>query len=185
MSSSPTVEETPLPGVLVLVPRRHRDGRGWFCESWSAAGMAAAGLEVDFVQDNHAFSCDRNTLRGLHFQAPPHAQAKLVRVTAGAVLDVCVDLRPNSPTFGKHVRVRLDDVDHDMLYIPAGMAHGFLALENNTVFAYKCSAYYAPQAERTILWNDPDLNIDWGIEAPIVSEKDRAGSRFADRAWQQ
>lgn len=144
----------------------------------------ATGVDTHFIQDNESAS-QAGVLRGLHLQIAPHAQAKLVRVVSGAVWDVCVDLRKDSPTYGEHIGVRLDAVDHDMLYIPAGMAHGFLALEDNTVFSYKCSAYYAPQAERTLLWSDPDLNINWGIDNPIVSEKDMAGTRFAERAWEQ
>jgi len=176
---------TAIDGLVRLRPKVFTDARGYFLESFNAAAFAKSmGIHEPFVQDNESRSM-AGVLRGLHLQAAPHAQAKLVRVSAGAVLDVCVDLRADSPSFGKHVSVRLDAVDHDMLYIPAGLAHGFLALENNTVFTYKCSAYYAPQAERTILWNDPDLNIDWGVQTPIVSEKDMAGTRFADRAWQQ
>lgn len=175
---------TALEGLVRLRPKVFTDDRGCFMETFNADAFAeATGIRTPFVQDNESRS-RAGVLRGLHLQAAPHAQAKLVRVAAGAVLDVCVDLRKGSPTFGKHVSVRLDTANNDMLYIPAGMAHGFLALEDNTVFAYKCSAYYAPQAERTLLWNDPDLGIDWGIQAPIVSEKDRAGTRFADRAWE-
>ena len=171
MSSSPTVEETPLPGVLVLVPRRHRDERGWFCESWSAAGTAAAGLEVDFVQDNHAFSRDRNTLRGLHFQAPPHAQAKLVRCSRGAVLDVAVDIRKGSPTYGRWAAEELSEENGRQLFVPEGFAHGYLTLIDGAEVQYKCSAGYAPAHEGAVRWDS--CGIDWPLEGrPVLSPKD-------------
>jgi dTDP-4-dehydrorhamnose 3,5-epimerase len=179
------VIRTPIDGLLRLRPRVFADPRGHFLETFNISAFAAtAGITATFVQDNESRS-HAGVLRGLHLQAPPHGQAKLVRVPAGAVLDICVDLRPDSRTFGEHFSTRLDAVDHEMLYVPEGMAHGFLALEDNTVFAYKCSAYYAPQAERTILWNDPDLKIDWGIKDPVISDKDLTGSRFADRLWEK
>lgn len=179
------VHKTPLDGLLRLRPRVFADERGHFLEPFNTATFAkATGITAPFVQDNE--SCSKaGVLRGLHLQTNPHAQAKLVRVVKGAVLDVCVDLRQGSATFGEHFSARLDNVDRDMLYIPAGMAHGFLALEDDTIFAYKCSAYYAPTAECTVLWNDPDLNINWGIEAPLVSAKDLAGYSFASRAWEK
>lgn len=179
------VFQTGIDGLLRLRPRVFTDDRGYFLETFNVQVFSeATGINKTFVQDNESRSTV-GVLRGLHLQAAPYAQAKLVRVVCGAVLDVCVDLREGSATFGKHVTVRLDDVDHDLLYIPEGMAHGFLALEDNTVFSYKCSNYYTPQAERTIVWNDPELNIDWGIRNPIVSEKDMAGSRFAERTWKK
>lgn len=176
---------TALDGVIRIRPKVFGDSRGQFMETFNEAAFSkATGLHVHFRQDNQSTS-QAGVLRGLHLQTAPHAQAKLVRVVSGAVLDVCVDLRKGSATFGKHVSLRLDAKDHDMLYIPEGMAHGFLALEDNTIFSYKCSAYYAPQAERTLLWNDPELNIHWGISDPLVSEKDLAGTRFAERAWEK
>ena len=176
---------TSLDGVIRVRPKVFGDPRGHFMETFNEAAFAkATGINAHFVQDNESIS-QAGVLRGLHLQAIPHAQAKLVRVVRGAVLDVCVDLRKNSATFGKYFSIRLDAVDHDILYIPEGMAHGFLALEDNTVFSYKCSAYYAPQAERTLLWNDSELNIDWGISNPIVSEKDLAGTTFAERTWEK
>lgn len=176
---------TGLEGVLRLRPKVFADPRGHFMETFNEAAFAkATGVKPHFVQDNESRS-RAGVLRGLHLQAAPHAQAKLVRVIQGAVLDVCVDVRTNSATFGEHISVRLDAVDHEMLYIPEGIAHGFLALEDDTVFSYKCSAYYAPQAERTILWNDPELDIQWGINEPIVSGKDLMGTRLAERAWEQ
>lgn len=178
------VSETPLKGLLRLRPKVFGDRRGHFMETFNARAFGqATGIDAPFVQDNESRSM-AGVLRGLHIQAGRHGQAKLVRVVRGAVLDVCVDLRTGSPTFGQHFSARLDDVLHEMLYIPAGMAHGFLALGDDTLFAYKCSAYYEPAAERTILWNDPDLGIDWGIEEPVVSDKDRAGSPLALRTWE-
>lgn len=179
------VFNTPMDGLLRLRPRLFTDERGYFMEPFNTAAFAkATGITAPFVQDNE--SCSKaGVLRGLHLQISPHAQAKLARVVKGAVLDVCVDLRRGSATYGAHFSARLDSVNRDMLYIPAGMAHGFLALEEDTIFAYKCSAYYAPSAEHTVLWNDPDLNIEWGIAAPLVSAKDRAGSTFASRAWER
>lgn len=177
------VLKTDFPGLLRLRPKVFGDQRGHFLETFNERTFArSTGIAVRFVQDNQSRS-KAGVLRGLHWQAPPHAQAKLVRVAAGAVLDVCVDLRPDSPSFGKHFKLRLDDRDHEMLFIPEGMAHGFLALEDDTVFTYKCSAYYEPSAERSIRWNDPDLNIDWGIPDPLVSDKDRAGITFAESRW--
>lgn len=179
------VFKTPIDGLLRLRPRVFSDERGHFLEPFNTAAFAkATGITAPFVQDNE--SCSKaDVLRGLHLQVGAHAQAKLVRVVKGAVLDVCVDLRSDSPTFGEHYSLRLDSVDRDLLYVPAGMAHGFLALEDDTIFAYKCSAYYEPSAERTILWNDPDLNIHWEVNDPIVSAKDLAGASFASRAWEK
>lgn len=176
--------ETTIPGVLRLRPKVFADERGRFLEAFnSRAFVELTGIATPFVQDNE--SCSKvGVLRGLHLQVAPYAQAKLVRVVQGAALDVCVDLRKGSTTFGKYFSLRLDDVVHELLYIPEGFAHGFLALEEGTIFQYKCSSYYAPVAERTLRWDDPDLNIDWGIKDPIVSEKDRAGSFFADRPWE-
>lgn len=166
---------TDIPGVLRLRPRVFSDDRGQFLETFNERTFRkAVGADVEFVQDNESCS-HRNVLRGLHFQADPHAQGKLVRVVRGAVLDVVVDIRRDSPTYGHHYKLRLDDEGKEMLWIPPGLAHGFHSLEDDTVFVYKCTAYYAPQAERTILWNDPDLAIDWGVEDPIVSAKDRDG----------
>lgn len=177
------VERTAIEGVLILRPRIFRDPRGYFLETFNQAEFnRATGSTTLFVQDNESAST-KGVLRGLHLQVGEHAQAKLVRVASGAVLDVCVDLRPGSATFGKHLSIRLDAREKTMFFLPAGLAHGFLALEDNTVFLYKCSATYAPQAERTILWNDPELAIDWGIKEPLVSEKDQAGQPFAARHW--
>lgn len=165
------ITPTPLDGVLIFEPRVFHDSRGYFLESFNRKVLEENNLEVDFVQDNQSMS-QLNTLRGLHFQAPPYAQAKLVRVVRGAVLDVVVDLRKASPTFGKHFSIVLSDENNLQLLIPEGFAHGFLVLENNTVFVYKCSRYYHKASERGIFWADKQLGIDWGTNNPIVSEKD-------------
>ena len=173
------VERTTLDGVLLMRPPVFRDERGHFLETFNETAFhQATGLtDVRFVQDNESRS-HRHVLRGLHFQLKPHAQGKLVRVLRGSVLDVVVDIRKDGPTFGQHYSVRLDANDPLQLWIPPGLAHGFLALEQDTVFAYKCTHYYHKASERTIRWNDPDLGIDWGITGPIVSDKDQAGYAF-------
>lgn len=177
------VERTTIEGVLVLRPKIFQDPRGYFLESFNQEDFnRITGNATVFIQDNESGSA-KGVLRGLHLQVGEQAQAKLVRVVTGAVLDVCVDLRPGSTTFGKHVSIRLDAREKTMFFIPAGFAHGFLALEEGTVFLYKCSVPYAPQAERTIMWNDPELAIDWGIEDPLVSAKDLNGEPFAARHW--
>lgn len=172
------VIHTPLEGLLILRPRIFQDERGHFLETFSRARFEeATGSRHEFVQDNESVS-SAHVLRGLHFQEHPHAQGKLVHVVQGAVLDVCVDIRPNSPTFGQHFKVMLDARTKDLLWIPPGFAHGFVAQQDHTVFAYKCTAYYSPAAERTLLWNDPDLAIDWATNNPLVSPKDAAGMTF-------
>lgn len=162
---------TPLPGVRIITPTRHQDDRGWFMETYRADTGPTADLPL-FVQDNHSCS-HRGVLRGLHYQLQ-HPQGKLVRVTRGAAWDVAVDLRPDSPTHGEWFGTRLDAKDGSMLWIPEGMAHGFLALQDDTHLLYKCTASYAPGDERGIRWDDPDLAIDWPHEAPIVSDRDAA-----------
>jgi dTDP-4-dehydrorhamnose 3,5-epimerase len=161
-----------IPGVVEIAPRVFGDARGAFFESFSEKRMAEAGVVGNWVQDNQSRS-DRGVVRGLHFQRPPHAQAKLVRVAAGRALDVIVDIRKDSPTYGQHLAVELDATRYNMLYVPVGFAHGFTALEDNTLFLYKCTDYYAPQAEGGLLWNDPQLNIEWGVTNPTVSAKDQ------------
>lgn len=179
------IKRTPLEGVVVMRPRIFTDDRGHFLETFNARLFTeATGVEAHFVQDNESLSRAK-VLRGLHFQLPPHAQGKLVRVLRGAVLDVVVDIRPGSPTHGRHFTQLLDDREKLMMWIPEGFAHGFLALEDNTVFAYKCTAFYHKASERTIRWDDPDLGIAWGVEDPIVSDKDREGAPFAGGAWAQ
>ncbi len=172
-------QRTHIEGLILFRPRIFADDRGRFLETFSAGKFREmTGLDVDFVQDNESVSHAR-VLRGLHFQIAPHAQGKLVHTPRGAVLDICVDIRKGSPTYGQHYKVRLDAERKHILWVPPGFAHGFVALEDNTVFAYKCTAYYHQPSERTILWNDPDLGIDWDVADPLISEKDRNGHRFA------
>ena len=172
--------ETALPGVLIIEPRVFGDARGFFMETWNAGAFAAAGLDLAFVQDNHSRS-QKGVLRGLHFQIPG-PQGKLVRVTSGAVFDVAVDLRASSPTFGRWTGVELSSDNKRMFWVPEGFAHGFLTLEDNTDFLYKCTAPYAPHSEHTLAWDDPAVGIDWpdlGM-APIISDKDTRGASLAD-----
>lgn len=174
------VEETGLPGVLVLTPAIYRDDRGAFQETFNLRQMGDAGLPQTWVQDNFSVS-RKNVLRGIHYQIV-QPQGKLVRVTHGAVLDVAVDLRRSSLAFGRHVAVELSAVNGSMLWIPAGFGHAFLVLSEQAGFAYKVTDYYAPQGERTIVWNDPDLAIAWPVAAEdvIVSEKDQKGKLLRD-----
>ncbi|AKD02591.1 dTDP-4-dehydrorhamnose 3,5-epimerase [Pontibacter korlensis] len=158
-------------GIIEFKPRVFRDDRGYFTETFSLKWFEPFGLSPNFVQDNQSVS-KKGVLRGLHFQKPPHAQGKLVRVSTGKALDVAVDLRKGSPTFGQHTACILDAAEHNLLYIPEGFAHGFVALEDNTTFLYKCTDFYAPETEGGILWNDPALGIDWGVSEPLVSPKD-------------
>ncbi|MEC7752925.1 MAG: dTDP-4-dehydrorhamnose 3,5-epimerase [Bacteroidota bacterium] len=169
--------ETGFDGLYELEPNVFGDKRGYFFESYRRELYQELGIRKDFVQDNESFSV-KGTLRGLHFQKPPHAQAKLVRVIHGKVLDIALDIRKDSPTYGKHHTVLLEAERHNMFLIPAGFAHGFVALEDS-VFFYKCSNYYHKESEGGILWNDTSLGIDWGISNPIVSEKDQVLPNFA------
>ncbi len=170
-----------LPGVMVITPRRFGDARGWFAETFSARSMAAAGLPDGFVQDNQSFSALRGTLRGLHFQRPPHAQAKLVRCTRGAIRDVIVDIRRGSPAWGRWIAVDLDADSGLQLFVPVGFAHGFVTLTDHTEVQYKCTDFYAPDTEGAVRWDDPDLAIDWGLAAPPqLSAKDAQAPAFAD-----
>lgn len=158
--------------VYILEPQVFGDNRGWFMESWTQRSMEEAGLYYNFVQDNHSFSANKGTLRGLHFQNGEDAQAKLVRCAKGAVLDVAVDLREGSPTFKKWVAVELSAENKRQLLIPRGFAHGFLTLTDDVEFLYRADNYYAPQSDRNIIWNDPQIQVEWGIESPILSDKD-------------
>jgi dTDP-4-dehydrorhamnose 3,5-epimerase len=170
---------TSLADVVLVRPRVFGDERGFFLESWHAAKFAAAGIDARFVQDNHSRS-SRYTLRGLHYQIR-QTQGKLVRVTRGSAFDVAVDLRRSSPTFGRSMSVVLTAAKHEMLWVPPGFAHGFLALEDGTEFQYKCTDYYAPEHERAIAWNDPDLAIPWPLaagELPTLSAKDAVAASF-------
>jgi len=170
------IETTSLKDLLLLTPQVYKDDRGYFMESYNKMRIAKM-IKNDFVQDNESLS-RKNVLRGLHLQLPPHAQAKLIRVIKGSILDVAVDLRKNSVTFGQHFKHVLSGENKKQLYIPEGFAHGFLTLEDNTLINYKCSNYYHAESESSILWNDPDLKIDWGIENPILAEKDRLAEKF-------
>jgi dTDP-4-dehydrorhamnose 3,5-epimerase len=174
------VSETAIPEVKLLAPRVFRDERGFFLESWNARTFSAAGIEADFVQDNHSCS-GRGVLRGLHYQIE-HVQGKLIRVIAGSVYDVAVDLRKSSPTFGKWTGFVLSAKNMLQCWIPAGFAHGFLCLDDGTEFLYKCTDFYAPEHERTLLWNDPAVGIDWPLKGlqPILSAKDAAARRLAE-----
>ena len=165
--------KTDIPEVVIVEPRVFGDNRGYFFESFSERDFAAAVREVKFVQDNESLSC-YGVVRGLHFQKPPHAQSKLVRVVKGKVLDVAVDIRKGSPTFGQHVAVELSEENHRQLFIPRGFAHGFAVLSDQAVFQYKCDDYYAPETEGAIAWDDPEIGIDWKIpeDKVILSPKD-------------
>lgn len=170
---------TEIPDVCIVKPTVFADDRGYFFESYSHQRFLDAGLDLNFVQDNESRS-SKGVLRGLHFQNNPHAQGKLVRVMRGAVLDVAVDIRKDSPTYGKYVSIVLTGENKYMYWIPAGFAHGFLTLEDDTVFFYKCTNVYNKESEGSIRWNDPDLNIDWGITDPILSGKDKISPLFKD-----
>lgn len=171
-------KQTFIEGLIEIQPRMFGDERGYFLESYHKKNFAENGIPFDFVQDNQS-SSTAGVLRGLHFQREPHAQGKLVRVITGKALDVAVDLRPGSPTFGKHQKFLLDAALQNMVYIPAGFAHGFLCLEA-CLFAYKCTDFYNKASEGGIIWNDPDLGIDWGIENPNISQKDLDLPRLKD-----
>lgn len=164
--------KTKLDGVYILIPKVFGDHRGFFMESWSRRTMEEAGLYYDFVQDNHSLSTVKGTLRGIHFQKGDKAQAKLVRCVRGAVLDVAVDLRHDSPTYKQWVGVELSEENKKQLLIPRGFGHGFVTLTDHVEFLYKADNYYAPEADGGIRWNDPDIGVDWGISEPILSEKD-------------
>ncbi|QDA60552.1 dTDP-4-dehydrorhamnose 3,5-epimerase [Hymenobacter jejuensis] len=168
-----------LAGVVEFIPRVFGDARGAFFESFSDRLMREAGVVGNWVQDNQSKSA-RGVLRGLHFQRPPHAQAKLVRVAAGRALDVVVDIRRDSPTYGQHLAVELDASRYNMLYVPVGFAHGFASLEDDTLFLYKCTDYYQPSAEGGLRWDDPALGINWGLNNATVSDKDRILPLLAD-----
>ena len=167
-----------LPGLRLIIPSVYRDERGHFFESYQKARFQRAGIEENFVQDNHS-SSRAHSLRGLHYQADP-GQSKLVRCVSGSIFDVAVDLRASSPTYGKWKGVYLTEQCHEMLYIPNGFAHGFYVTSASAVVQYKCSSPYDPAQERTIAWDDPDLAIEWPGESPLLSPRDQAGARFKD-----
>lgn len=171
------ITTTPIDGLLILEPRVFKDDRGLFFESFNQELFEQAAGKVHFIQDNQSVS-KKGVLRGLHFQNNPHAQGKLVRVAQGSVIDVAVDIRRNSPTYGQHVAVMLSAENKKQFWIPEGFAHGFVSLEDNTIFCYKCTDYYAPQCEGSLRWNDKDLAINWGINQPLVSDKDKIATEF-------
>ena len=170
---------TKIPDLYIIKPRVFEDHRGYFFESYNKQEFIKLGIDKNFVQDNESMS-DKDVLRGLHFQKPPFDQGKLVRVMQGAVLDVAVDLRKNSPTYGRWESVKLTQENKWMYWIPPGFAHGFVSLHDNTVFFYKCTNIYNAESEGSILWNDPTLNIDWNIENPVLTEKDMKSPLFKD-----
>ena len=175
------VMTTKLPGILIIEPDRFGDARGFFSESWNRRRMAGHGIEIDFVQDNHSMSLEPGTLRGLHFQTPPHAQAKLVRCGRGAFMDVVVDIRDGSPTFGRWLSVELSFENGRQLLVPEGFLHGFVTRQAETEIIYKCSDYYAPDCDAAVHYDDPDLAIDWGLDGPpVLSEKDAVAPRLRD-----
>jgi dTDP-4-dehydrorhamnose 3,5-epimerase len=177
-----TVETLSIPDVKIIRPKKHGDARGFFSETFSQKALADAGIDLAFVQDNHAFSAAQGTVRGLHFQTPPFAQDKLIRVTRGAIFDVAVDLRRGSPTYGRHVTAVISAEAWNQILIPKGFAHGLLTLEPNTEVLYKVTNYYSPAHDLGLLWNDPALGIAWpGAEADaILSAKDKVQPRLAD-----
>lgn len=177
-----TIFEAPIPGLLIIEPRVFKDPRGHFFESFRLDALEEkTGEKIHFVQDNQSKS-SKGVLRGLHFQNPPFAQGKLVSVAKGSVLDVAIDIRQDSPTYGQHFAIELNDRNHLVFWIPVGFAHGFLTLENNTIFTYKCTNYYNRDSEGAILWDDPDLNINWPTDEPLVSEKDLEAQSFSNFA---
>lgn len=173
------VTKTQIEGLLILNPRVFEDDRGYFYESFNKDAFTEAGITSEFVQTNVSQSC-KDVVRGLHFQRPPFAQGKLVRVLRGAVLDVAVDLRKKSPTYGQYHIEEISEHNKKAFWVPPGFAHGFRTLEDNTLFHYNCTAGYNKESEGSILWNDPNLNIDFGLEFPLLSEKDKVGTLFAE-----
>ncbi len=168
--------------VKIIKPQKHGDHRGFFSETYNKNALAAEGVQLDFVQDNHSLSVEKGVIRGLHYQIPPFAQDKLVRVIRGAIFDVAVDLRKGSPTFGKHISVILSAEEWNQILVPKGFAHGFCTLEPNTEVIYKVTDYYSPKDERGVLWNDPDLRIQWPVSSStsILSDKDEGWPRFSE-----
>ena len=173
------VIKTPLEGLFIIQPTVFEDSRGYFFESYNETLFHQAGINQNFIQDNQSKS-QKGVLRGLHFQNPPFSQGKLVRVITGSVLDVAVDIRNGSPTYGQHFKIELTEQNKTMLWVPPGFAHGFATLENNTIFSYKCTNLYNKESEGCILWNDTSLNIDWQIDNPTLSEKDKNSTPFQD-----
>ncbi len=171
--------DTFIEGLKIIEPDVFKDNRGYFYESYNEKRFFDAGLTMKFVQDNESMS-QKDVVRGLHFQLPPYSQGKLIRVIQGEVMDVAVDLRKNSPTYGKHYSIVLSSENKLMFYIPEGFAHGFKTMKDNTIFSYKCTNLYNKASESGIIWNDDSLQIDWNIENPILSDKDKVNQRFED-----
>ncbi|MCA0873423.1 dTDP-4-dehydrorhamnose 3,5-epimerase [Seohaeicola saemankumensis] len=179
------IEETPLPGVKILTPNRFGDARGFFSESWSRRVLAEHGIDLDFVQDNHSVSEAVGTVRGLHYQSPPHAQDKLVRCGQGALFDVAVDVRRGSPTYGKWFGIELSAENGKQLLVPKGFLHGFATRAPHTEIIYKCTDYYAPECDGAVRFDDPEIGIDWGLHGglngrAVLSDKDAAAPLLAD-----
>ncbi|HNW98251.1 MAG TPA: dTDP-4-dehydrorhamnose 3,5-epimerase [Bacteroidales bacterium] len=168
---------TEIPGLLIIQPKIFYDARGYFFESYNKIKLSESGFKADFIQDNQSMS-SKGTLRGMHFQRPPFEQGKLVTVIKGAVRDIVVDIRKNSKFYGKYFSIELTEQNKTMLWVPPGFAHGFLTLEDNTIFSYKCTQVYNKDSEGAILWNDPDVNINWDIKNPVISEKDNNAPLF-------
>lgn len=179
------VRATEIPDVKIIKARKFGDHRGFFSETYNRKALAEAGIQLEFVQDNHSLSVEKGVIRGLHFQTPPFAQDKLVRVVRGAVLDVAVDLRKRSSTFGKHVSAVISVDEWNQILVPKGFAHGFCTLEPDTEVIYKVTAYYSPENDKGLLWNDPDLGIKWPVSADeaILSDKDRRQPGFSELKW--
>lgn len=178
------IQSLAIPEVKLIRPQKFGDHRGFFSETWNRQALREVGLDLDFVQDNHSFSAAKGTVRGLHFQIPPHAQAKLIRVVHGAVFEVAVDIRAGSPTYGQHVSATISAETWCQLLVPVGFAHGFMTVEENTEVLYKVTDYYAPDCDMGILWSDPDLRIDWPLPlaSVILSEKDDRHPRLREVA---
>jgi len=173
-----TITETKLPGVLIVEPRVFGDNRGWFMETYSK--KKTPQIDCDFIQDNQSLSAQKGTLRGIHFQYPPMAQAKLLRCCSGAIMDYAVDLRPDSPAFKQWIAVELSAENKLQLFIPRGFGHAFVTLTDNAELIYKADNYYSPEHDAAILWSDPELNIDWGTDKPILSDKDKTAPLLKD-----
>jgi dTDP-4-dehydrorhamnose 3,5-epimerase len=176
------IERLEIEDIFVILPAKHGDPRGFFSETYRSGFLQKQNVDAQFVQDNHVYSAQLGVLRGLHFQTPPHAQGKLVRCIKGSILDVCVDIRRGSPTFGHHVAIELSAANWKQLWLPPGFAHGYITLEPDCEVIYKVTDYYAKDCERGVAWDDPDLAIDWRISVAnlIISEKDRTNPRLAD-----
>ena len=175
------VTETKLKDVYIVEPQVFGDARGWFTESWSERKLAEAGIKADFVQDNHSYSAQKGTLRGLHYQLNPMCQAKMLRCTRGKIFDVAVDIRKGSPQYGQWVGVELSAENHKQLFIPRGFAHGFITLTDDVEVQYKADNYYAPECDGNIRWDDPEIGVKWPLEPVILSDKDKSAPLLRER----